>query len=116
MTLFQCKCVGEGSVKKHTGVGCSRGGIPWCPYTSKPQSDLVCQDGTAISINDIVRYMNVWRSDCICSDGFSPRCRADGRLMTCPDGSDFDLNSEPWQGYAHRCNISNASSGEIMNN
>ena len=103
-------------MKKHTGVGCSNGGIPWCPYTSKPRSDLVCQNGTAISVNDIVRYMNALRSDCLCSDGFAPRCRADGRLQTCPDGSDFDPASKPWQGYAHRCDTSTISSEGVADN
>ena len=90
--------------------------MPWCPYTSKPQSDLACHDGTAISINDLVKYLNAWRTDCICSDGFVPRCRADGRLMTCPDGTDFDPTYEPWQGYAHQCNTTNidVSSEEVV--
>ena len=90
--------------------------MPWCPYTSTTQSDLACRDGTAISINDLVKYLNAWRTDCICSDGFAPRCRADGRLMTCPDGTDFDPTYEPWQGYAHQCNTTNinVSSEEVV--
>ena len=101
-------------MKKHTSVGCSNGGIPSCPYTSAPQSDLVCRDGTAIYINDVVKYMNAWRSDCICPDGFAPRCRANGRLLSCPDGSDFDPDiGEPFQGYTHRCDTTPMSAKEV---
>ena len=102
--LFQCKCKGDNAPKKHTGAGCSNGGMPWCPSTSEPQSDLVCQDGTPVFNNDIITYMNEWRTDCICPDGFAPRCRANGRLQTCPDGSDFDPAGKPWQNFVHNCN------------
>ena len=60
------------------------------------------------------RYMNAWRSDCICPDGFAPRCRANGRLLTCPDGSDFDPNlGEPYQGYTHRCDTAPMSAKKV---
>ena len=106
---MQCKCVGDSSVKKLTGLGCVGGGLPYCPDTKVVQSGKICRDGTALYFNDVVRYRTLGKlgytegQSCICKDGFAPKCRVGGEVEKCPDGTDFDPSFEPWGGYLNRC-------------
>ena len=84
-------------------MGCKKGGMPWCPPTDKRQTDSVCRDGTPMYMNEVLKYRESFRSDCICKDGFSPRCRETNSWKKCPDGSDYDPSFDPWGGYAQRC-------------
>ena len=79
LLFSQCKCLGDNRPKKLTGMGCKNGGMPWCPTTNKPQTDSVCRDGTPMYMNEVLEYRTEFRSDCICKDGFSPRCRETNR-------------------------------------
>ena len=103
-TFSKCKCVGDDRPKKLTGMGCKSGGMPWCPPTSKRQTDSVCRDGTPMYMNEVLKYRTEFRTDCICKDGFSPRCRETNSWKKCPDGTDYDPSFDPWGGYAQRCN------------
>ena len=101
--FLQCKCLGDNRPKKLTGMGCKKGGMPWCPPTDKRQTDSVCRDGTPMYMNEVLKYRTEFRSDCICKDGFSPRCRETNSWKKCPDGEDYDPSADPWGGYAQRC-------------
>jgi len=99
----KCKCIGDSKPKKLTGMGCKNGGMPWCPYTNKRQTDSVCRNGDPMYMNGVLKYREEFRSDCICKDGFSPRCRETNSWKKCPDGEDYDPSADPWGGYAQRC-------------
>ena len=92
--------MGDNKAKKVTGLGCNNGGMAWCPQSNGTQTDVVCRDGTPMPMNDVLEYRAAFRSDCLCKDGFSPRCRETNSSKKCPDGSDYDPSSEP---YTQKC-------------
>ena len=92
--------MGDNKAKKVTGLGCKNGGMAWCPHSNGTQTDVVCRDGTPMPMNDVLEYRAAFRSDCLCQDGFSPRCRETNSSKKCPDGSDYDPSVEP---YTRRC-------------
>ncbi len=67
-----------------TGLGCAKGGFPYCPNLDQV---YFCKDGTTCFRNDLLKYQLAGRKDCICPDGISPRCISDNDLVKCPDGS-----------------------------
>ena len=88
--FFQCKCKGEAQPKKVTGLGCAKGGTPYCPDVKEPT--WVCKDGTKYSRNDILRHQATGRDECVCRDGVMPKCLNTKDYIKCPDGSDWDIN------------------------
>ena len=47
-------------------MGCKNGGMPWCPYTNKRQTDSVCRNGDPMYMNGVLKYREEFRSGTNC--------------------------------------------------
>ena len=101
MLLLQCKCNGDKSVKKVTGLGCKKGGFPWCPKTV--DHGYFCKNGDTVFLEDLAQYQIQGRTGCICKDGIEPRCSSTGDVIVCPDGTYVDHSVKVPGGYLDSC-------------
>ena len=113
MIFLQCKCKNDKKVKKVTGLGCAKGGFPYCNAKDIDQQ-YFCKDGQRGWLNFLLQYQIEGREGCYCNDGSVPKCKNNGEAAQCPDGSfpdtevysaNFlkDCENDSWEfGEAHR--------------
>merc|ERR1712165_76688 len=90
----RCKCKGDKKAKKVTGLGCAKGGFPYCNAKTTDRN-YFCKDGQRAWLKFLIQYQIDGRKDCFCKDNSLPRCINSGQPAQCPDGSlpDFKVYS-----------------------